>query len=80
MGCVATLHGSSDGKTSKGEMMMTIESHLATLEKKHGALEKEISDAIASPATDNLHVASLKRKKLMLKEQIEKLKSRGTRH
>ncbi len=42
--------------------MMAIESHLATLEKKHGALEQEISDAMASPAMDNLHVASLKRK------------------
>ncbi|PWL16936.1 DUF465 domain-containing protein [Falsochrobactrum shanghaiense] len=59
---------------------MAIESHLATLEKKHGALEQEISEAIASPAMDNLHVASLKRRKLALKEQIEKLKSQVTRH
>ncbi|AIJ67241.1 YdcH family protein [Brucella suis] len=55
--------------------MMAIESHLATLEKKHGALEEEISEAMASPAMDDLHIASLKRKKLVLKEQIEKLKS-----
>ncbi len=51
--------------------MMAIESHLATLEKKHGALEEEISEAMASPAMDDLHIASLKRKKLVLKEQIE---------
>jgi len=56
--------------------MMAIESHLATLEKKHGALEQEISEAIASPAMDDLH----KRKKLMLKDQIEKLRSQVTRH
>ncbi|NKC47931.1 DUF465 domain-containing protein [Ochrobactrum anthropi ATCC 49188] len=48
--------------------------------KKHGALEQEISEAIASPAMDDLHVASLKRKKLMLKDQIEKLRSQVTRH
>jgi hypothetical protein len=71
---------SSFGKSIKGEMMMAIESHLATLEKKHGALEQEISDAMASPAMDNLHVASLKRKKLVLKEQIEKLRTQVTRH
>ncbi|AAL51480.1 hypothetical protein ASZ97_08290 [Brucella melitensis] len=59
---------------------MAIESHLATLEKKHGALEEEISEAMASPAMDDLHIASLKRKKLVLKEQIEKLKSQVTRH
>lgn len=68
------------GKSTKGDLMMAIESHLATLEKKHGALEQEISEAIASPAMDDLHVASLKRKKLMLKEQIEKLRSQVTRH
>lgn len=60
--------------------MMAIEAHLATLEKKHGALEEEISEAMAAPATDDLHIASLKRKKLMLKDQIEKLRSQATRH
>ncbi|EEH13203.1 Hypothetical protein, conserved [Brucella abortus str. 2308 A] len=67
-------------KSIKGDLMMAIESHLATLEKKHGALEEEISEAMASPAMDDLHIASLKRKKLVLKEQIEKLKSQVTRH
>ncbi|MBN9045658.1 MAG: DUF465 domain-containing protein [Rhizobiales bacterium] len=60
--------------------MMAIESHLATLEKKHGALEQEISEAMASPAMDDLHIASLKRRKLVLKEQIEKLRIEATRH
>ncbi|MFC4623698.1 YdcH family protein [Daeguia caeni] len=59
---------------------MAIESHLAALEKKHGALEREISEAMASPAVDDLHIASLKRKKLVLKEQIEKLKAEATCH
>ncbi len=59
---------------------MAIESHLASLEQKHGALEQEISEALASPATDDLLIASLKRRKLVLKEQIEKLRSTATRH
>lgn len=59
---------------------MALESHLASLEKKHDALEKEISDAVALPATDTLTIADLKRKKLHLKEQIEKLKIQVTRH
>jgi len=67
-------------KSIEGELMMAIESHLATLEQKHGALEEEISEALASPAIDDLHVTSLKRKKLALKEQIEKLKTQVTRH
>ncbi|QND50925.1 DUF465 domain-containing protein [Phyllobacterium sp. 628] len=59
---------------------MAIESHLETLERKHGALEKEISEALASPATDDLKITDLKRRKLMLKEQIVKLRSTATRH
>lgn len=59
---------------------MAIESHLETLERKHGALEREISDAQQRPATDTLELADLKRRKLMLKEQIEKLRAVVTRH
>ena len=59
---------------------MAIESHLETLERKHGALEKQIADALLSPASDDLMITDLKRRKLMLKEQIEKLKSASTRH
>eukprot|EP01132_Coremiostelium_polycephalum_P001851 gene1851-2279_t len=62
------------------ESRMAIESHLETLERKHGALEKEISEALASPATDDLKITDMKRRKLMLKEQIEKLRSTATRH
>lgn len=59
---------------------MAIESHLAALERKHGALEQEISEAMASPATDNILITRLKRQKLQLKEQIEKVRSQITRH
>ena len=59
---------------------MAIESHLETLERKHGALEKQIADALLSPASDDLMITDLKRRKLMLKEQIERLKSASTRH
>lgn len=53
---------------------MTIESHLASLEKKHDLLDKEIATVSAMPATDELTVTTLKRKKLLLKEQIEKIR------
>ncbi|PSH69008.1 DUF465 domain-containing protein [Phyllobacterium brassicacearum] len=59
---------------------MAIESHLETLERKHGALEKEISDALLSPASDDLKISDMKRRKLMLKEQIVKLKAAVTHH
>jgi hypothetical protein len=59
---------------------MAIESHLETLERKHGALEKEISDAMLSPAMDDLKISDLKRRKLVLKEQIEKIRTLVTHH
>lgn len=57
---------------------MTIESHLAELEKRHQALEREIEDALNHPSSDDLSVSELKRRKLQLKEQIVRL--RGTVH
>lgn len=54
---------------------MTIESHLAELEKRHHILEREIEDALAHPGSDTLQLTELKRKKLQLKDEISRLKS-----
>ena len=59
---------------------MSIESHLEQLVKKHGALEHEIAEALAHPSVNDSTVTDLKRKKLHIKEEIEKLKSGQTRH
>jgi hypothetical protein len=53
---------------------MAIESHLAELERKHQALELEITEAIAHPSTDDLEIAQLKRKKLYVKDEITRLR------
>jgi len=53
---------------------MTQQSHLAELERKHQALEREIQDAMSHPGTDDLKLAELKRRKLQLKDQIEKMR------
>jgi len=53
---------------------MAMESHLAELERKHEALEKEIEDALNHPGTDNLTIADLKKRKLQLKDEISRLK------
>lgn len=59
---------------------MTIESHLQSLLKKHGALENEIAQALARPSTNDIVLTDLKRKKLHLKEEIERIKRENTRH
>jgi hypothetical protein len=53
---------------------MSIESHLAELERRHQALESEIAEALAHPSTDDLTIAQLKRRKLQVKDEIERLR------
>jgi hypothetical protein len=53
---------------------MSMQSHLAELEKKHQALEDQINDCHAHPGVDDLEVVELKRRKLLVKEQIVRLR------
>jgi hypothetical protein len=53
---------------------MAIESHLAELERRHHALEQEISEAQSHPSTDDLTIAELKRRKLLVKDEIVRLR------
>ena len=53
---------------------MSMQAHLAELERKHRALEDEIADALAHPSTDDLTIAQLKRRKLQVKDEIARLK------
>lgn len=58
---------------------MAMQAHLAELEKRHEALEREIQTELLRPSGDDLKVVTLKRKKLMLKEEIERLRARSTK-
>jgi hypothetical protein len=53
---------------------MAIQAHLVELERKHKLLENELHDALVHPSTDDLQIAELKRRKLMVKDQIERLR------
>ena len=53
---------------------MSIQAHLAELERRHQALENEISEALTHPSTDDLKVAELKRRKLQVKDEIARLR------
>ena len=59
---------------------MSMQSHLAELEKKHQALEAELSDCLAHPAVDDLQIVELKRKKLLVKDEIERLRNGASVH
>ena len=53
---------------------MSIKAHLAELERRHHALEREIADALAHSSIDDLKIVELKRQKLLLKDEIERLR------
>ena len=59
---------------------MTMEAHLAELERRHRALEAEINEARAHPSIDNLQIVALKRRKLLVKDEIARLQAESSLH
>ena len=52
---------------------MTLQAHLSELISKHKALETELADAIAHPASTDQEIAEIKRRKLKIKDEITRL-------
>ncbi len=54
---------------------MALESHIQELADKHHKLEELIHDELHRPLPDDLTLAELKKRKLRLKEEIERLRT-----
>lgn len=52
---------------------MSLSSHLQELQKKHEALSKKVETAQRSPGTSDVEIGEMKKQKLRLKEEIERL-------
>ncbi len=59
---------------------MSMQSHLAELERRHAEMKRKIEDALMHPSTDSLKLADMKRQKLKIKDEIERLRSNTTLH
>ena len=59
---------------------MSVESHLAELERRHEALKREINEAQTHPGVDEFEISALKRRKLQIKDKIAQLKQSETMH
>ena len=63
---------------------MSLESHLTELMRRHQALSAEIAETENHPSADEVKIHELKRKKLLLKDEIEKVRAesqqRATKH
>lgn len=65
--------------TNEKEEYMSLSSHLQELKKKHADLSTAVETAQRSPGTDDLAIASLKKQKLRLKEEITRLQTAPAR-
>lgn len=52
---------------------MNVASHLDQLRQKHEALKARIKEEERRPGVDHLEITALKREKLHIKEEIERL-------
>ena len=59
---------------------MSMETHLAELNRRHQALEQQLSEARLHPSVDDLTIVELKRRKLQVKDEIARLKADASIH
>ncbi|MFT4716173.1 MAG: hypothetical protein ACI861_000740 [Paracoccaceae bacterium] len=52
---------------------MSLSSHLQELQKKHETLSKQVETVQRSPGSDDLVVGEMKKQKLRLKEEIQRI-------
>ncbi|MEO8548204.1 MAG: DUF465 domain-containing protein [Sphingomicrobium sp.] len=55
----------------------TAREQIAALQAEHRRLDEEISGLIAEGAADQLEIARLKKRKLRLKDEIERMRDRS---
>jgi hypothetical protein len=53
---------------------MGLESHIQELSDKHHKLDEQIQEELHRPLPDDLMISELKKRKLRLKEEIERLR------
>ena len=59
---------------------MSLQGHIVELQRRHEALKKEIEKEQIRPNVDEAKVLELKRKKLLIKDELAKLQVSETRH
>jgi hypothetical protein len=54
--------------------MMAVEGHIRELADKHQKLQEQIEAEMSHQGWDELHIAALKKEKLRLKDELERLR------
>ncbi len=53
---------------------MALDAYIAELSERHRTLDRKIEEELARPTVDDLRIVDLKRQKLRLKDELERLK------
>lgn len=56
---------------------MSTDARIDTLSLKHNTLEQEIEEEMARPVADTIRIAELKKMKLMIKDEIQRITSKA---
>jgi hypothetical protein len=59
---------------------MSLQGHIVELQRRHEALKKEIEKEQLHANADEARILELKRKKLLIKDELAKLQESETRH
>lgn len=59
---------------------MPLSGHLDVLSDKHRVLERKLEQALNSPSASDTELTELKREKLKLKDEIQRLSTGATEH
>ncbi len=59
---------------------MPLSGHLDELSAKHRVLEKRLEEALTHPSVSDQELSELKREKLKIKDEIERLRNDETQH
>ena len=57
----------------RGEAIMSMVSHVEELKRKHQILSAKVEEVQRSPGSSDFEISDLKKQKLKLKEEIERL-------
>lgn len=52
---------------------MSLQSHLSELSAKHQALDSQLNSALQHPSMDSVEIARIKRRKLQLKDEMQRI-------
>jgi len=59
---------------------MPLSGHLDVLSTKHRVLEQKLEQALSSPSMSDVEIAEIKRQKLRIKDEIQRLSDPETQH